>query len=156
MTLLEDTRNPIAKHANVHDFCEAVGITIVRSKLLVGDYTLPTNQSVCIDTKADLQEVCGNVCQQHKRFRAECTLAAEVGIRLIILVEHGGGIKTIDDVRRWHNPRLVKSPHATTGAQLAAIMDCMSDRYGVTWQFCRKQDTGRTIIELLTEGQTNE
>ena len=49
--LLEDTRNPADKHRNVHEWAKREGVDIIRTKLLVGDYTLPTDQSVCVDTK---------------------------------------------------------------------------------------------------------
>ena len=55
MILLEDTRNQIDKHGKKHAWFEKNGIEIQRTKLVVGDYTLPTNQSICIDTKKDLQ-----------------------------------------------------------------------------------------------------
>lgn len=44
--LLEDTRNQKGKHKNVHEWAKANGVTIIRTKLLVGDYTLPTDQRV--------------------------------------------------------------------------------------------------------------
>lgn len=156
MVYLEDTRNPISKHANVHEQLEALGHKIMRCKLLVGDYALSTSQAICIDTKANLQEVSGNLCQQHDRFRAECERAVDAGIKLIILIEHGGGIDSIEAVRRWVNPRLIKSPHAATGGQLAAIMERMTERYGVEWQFCRKQNTGKRIVEILQGVNAND
>ena len=85
--LLEDTRQQAKKHEAKHRWFVENGVEVVRSKLVVGDYTLPTDQSVCIDTKSGLLEVCGNVTQQHRRFVEELELAKQLGIRLIILVE---------------------------------------------------------------------
>lgn len=76
------------------------------SKLYVGDYMSLDNPRLVIDRKQNLQEICGNVCQQHKRFKAELIRAQEAGIQLIILCEHSNRIKTIDDVRSWENPRI--------------------------------------------------
>lgn len=149
MVLIEDTRNPIAKHANIHAQLEKMGHKIIRCKLLVGDYALSTSQAVCIDTKADLQEVSGNLCQQHERFRSECVRAQEAGIKLVILIEHSATINSIDAVRLWDNPRLRKSPKAITGARMAAVMESMAAKYGIEWQFCTKAQTGREIIRLL-------
>lgn len=167
MILLEDTRNPVDKHRNVHEWAAANGVTIKRTKLMVGDYTLPTNQSVCIDTKAGLQEVYSNVIQQHDRFRAECELAQEAGIWLVILVEEPG-ISSLEDVVRWKNPRRerwfrVHAAHKAgkllklsipkvppvSSEQLAAAMGTMGAKYGVTWMFCDKAETGARIWELL-------
>jgi ERCC4-type nuclease len=137
------------KWAHVDAYFKAHNIAIVPNKMFVGDYTRLDNQTVCIDRKKDLQEVAGNLCQQHERFRAECIRAQAVGIRLIFLVEHSTMIKSIDDVREWNNPRLRTSPKAITGARMAAIMETMADKYGVEWRFCCKRDTGKMICELL-------
>ena len=167
MTIFEDTRNPIEKHLNIHNYCDANGIRIERTKLFVGDYTLPTNQTICIDTKQDLQEVYGNVIQSHARFKAEILRASSAGIRLIILVEQEG-INSLEDVSRWKNPRAAQW-HKTYNAQkagkmlkvkisssppisspkLASIMNSLSERYGVEWQFCDKSETGKRIVEIL-------
>ena len=117
MIILCDTRQKKGKHQEKEKWFAENGIEVVRSKLVVGDYTLPTDQSVCIDTKAGLLEVCGNVTQQHRRFVEELELAKQLGIQLIILVEENG-IRTLEDVNRWSNPRLRFSPKATTGETL--------------------------------------
>ena len=142
-----DTREQ--KSGHVDAYFDSVGVQHVRSKLIVGDYARLDNQTVAVDRKQHLQECCGNVCQQHERFRAECALAQSLGIRLVILIEHSAAVKTLDDVRTWVNPRLKTSPKAVTGARLAAIMETMADKYGVEWRFCRKQDTGRVVCEIL-------
>ena len=73
------------------------------SKLLVGDYMSLDNPRLIIDSKQNLQELCGNVCQQHERFKRELLRAMDAGIQLIILVEHGQGINNIEDVYFWKN-----------------------------------------------------
>lgn len=165
--LLEDTRNPEGKHRNVHEWARANGVTIIRTKLLVGDYTLPTDQSRCVDTKYGMQEVYSNLVQQHERFRAECELAQKAGILLTVLVEEPG-IEGLDDVKRWKNPRRDRwfQVHAAHKAgkltkivipkvpplpsdRIATMMQTMGERYGVEWVFCSKQETGAVIWELL-------
>lgn len=167
MTIFEDTRNPVEKHKNIHDYCAANGIFIERTKLFVGDYTLPTNQTICIDTKKDLQEVYGNVIQDHARFKAEILRAQLQGIRLIILVEQAG-IESLYDVSNWKNPRMtrwykihnaqksgkmmnfkISSSPPVTSPKLAASMNSLAERYGVEWQFCNKSETGKRIVEIL-------
>ena len=59
-------------------------------------------------------------------------------------------IKTLDDVKGWCNPRLKVSPLAVSGARLYAILSTMSKRYGVDFLFCKKSDTGKRIIEILS------
>ena len=75
------------------------------SKLYVADYMNLDNPRLVIDRKQDLLELCGNVCQQHERFKNELIRAIEQGIKIIILCEHGEDIKTIEDVYFWENPR---------------------------------------------------
>lgn len=151
MILLEDTRQQAKKHEAKHRWFAENGVDVVRSKLVVGDYTLPTDQSVCIDTKAGLLEVCGNVTQQHRRFVEELELAKQLGIQLIILVEENG-IRTLEDVNRWSNPRLRFSPKATTGETLYKILSAMEQRHGCQFLFCRKEEAGAKIVKILGGG----
>lgn len=128
---------------------------MVRSKLFVGDVSLLNDQSVSIDLKRNLAEVAVNVGQDHARFKRELERAQEYGIRLIFLVEHGGSIKTLEDVHNWANPRLKDHPLALTGLRLYKIMLALQNKYGIEWHFCDKRCTGKRIIELLTEGRKN-
>ena len=152
MIILEDTRQQADKHGKKHAWFEANGINIVRSKLVVGDYTLPTNQSICIDTKKDLQEICGNVTKQHRRFVEELDLAQELGIKLVILCEHSPLIKCLEDVKLWNNPRLKYSPKATKGETLFKILHEIEVRHGCKFEFCSKAETGKRIVEILANG----
>lgn len=131
---------------------EKQGVRHFRSKLYVGDYQRLENGLLVVDRKQNLTEIASNLTQQHQRFRAELERAMAAHIRLVILCEHGGQIRNIDDVVAWENPRLKESPQAITGERMAKIMRTMSDRYGVEWQFCDKRQTGRRIIEILKEG----
>lgn len=151
MLILEDTRQQARKHETKHKWFAENGIKVERCRLYVGDYTLPTNQSICIDTKRDLQELAQDVCQQHERFRAELVRAQEAGIHLIVLCEHGGGIKSLEDVYFWVNPRRQHSPGAISGQRLFKILNTMQEKYGVRFEFCDKRQTGRRIVEILTD-----
>ena len=148
MIILEDTRNKPEKNAHIRSQLERLGYKVERSKLYCGDYSWATVQKCCIDTKQDLQEVCGNVTSQHERFRAECERAKEADIRLIILVQEPS-IKTIDDVPSWFNWRRLKNPKALSGKQLFKIMLTMSQKYGCEWHFCKRENVGETIVSLL-------
>lgn len=131
---------------------DGLGIKHISSKLLVGDYMSLDNPRLIIDRKQNLLELCQNLCQDHDRFRAEAKLAKECGIRLIILVEHGEGIKALEDVIFWENPRRQTSPKAVNGDRLYKIMRTFSRKYGVEFQFCEKSETGRVIVEQLSGG----
>jgi ERCC4-type nuclease len=146
--ILEDTRNKPEKNAYIRKQLEKLGFHVERCKLYAGDYTWATDQKICIDTKADLQEVCGNVTRQHKRFQAECERAKAAGIKLIILVKEAS-IKSLDEVPKWYNWRLKVSPRATTGKQLWKIMQTMSQKYDVEWRFATPTNMGQTIVDIL-------
>ena len=115
------------------------GIKHFSSKLLVGDYMSLDNPRLIIDRKQNLQELCGNVCQQHERFKKELIRAIDAGIQLVILVEHGPDIQSLEDVWFWKNPRKHE------------IRWTIRDRYNVRFEFCNKKDTGKRIIEILSD-----
>ena len=126
------------------------GIKHYVSKLYVGDYMSLDNPRLVIDRKQNLTEVCSNVCQDHDRFRAELIRASESEIKVIILVEHGNGIETLEDVIWWQNPRLKTSPKAVTGERLYKILQTLERKYGCKFVFCSKEETGKKIVEILS------
>jgi len=144
-----DTREKEKAIEKIQKTFEKKGIKTVSSKMYVGDYQNLQNGSVVIDRKQNLSEICSNVCQQHERFKAELIRAQEAGIKIFILCEHGKDIKTIEDVKNWVNPRLKKSPKALTGEKLYKIMKTQEAKYGITYLFCDKEETGEKILEIL-------
>lgn len=170
MIFIHDTRDKPGKHNNVDGFLLENGHKIVRSKLFVGDISLLNDQSICIDLKANLSEVEGNLIQQHDRFRREAIRAQENGIRLIVLVEEEN-IGSLEGVKGWENPRRKKwerinQQHAfgkqlhisipsrppVTGLQLWQIMHTMAEKYGIEWRFCPHESTGAEILRILNGG----
>ena len=136
------------------------GIKHPVSKLMVGDYMNYDNPRVIVDRKQNLTEVCSNVCQDHDRFRRELVLAKENGIQLIILCEHGKDIKSLEDVIFWKNPRSEKrkkidgkwqtvQTNAMKGDVLYKILTTLQEKYGVRFEFCDKEETGKKIVEIL-------
>jgi ERCC4-type nuclease len=143
---------------------DSQGVRYFSSKLLVGDYMNLDNPRMIIDRKQNLQELCGNVCQQHERFKKELIRAIDAGLQLIILVEHGDDIRSLEDVYFWQNPRkheirwktvngkkvkTVVSSKAVDGEQLYKSLCTIRDRYNVRFEFCNKNETGKRIMELL-------
>ena len=70
MTIQIDTREHKAEAERIDRQLDAMGVEHFRSKLYVGDYQSLDNGRLVIDRKKDLSELCGNVTQQHERFRA--------------------------------------------------------------------------------------
>ena len=128
----------------------SAGLQYFVSKLPVGDYMSLDNPRLVIDRKQNLSELCGNVCQQHKRFVAELIRANQYGIKIVILCEHGGSVRSIDDVMRWKNPRIKVSPMAVSGERLYKILTAISKKYDVDFVFCDKRSTGKEIIRILS------
>lgn len=154
--IFEDTRNKPGKHDNIKKYCDENGIELIRQQLYVGDYTLVKNQSVCIDTKKDLCELCMDYSHgtsgkgDYGRFLREVARAKAHGIRLIVLIEDST-IHSFDEVAKWKNPQLAKYPHALTGMTLMHRMLDTHINYGTEFLFCSKEQTGSKIIELLSD-----
>ena len=173
MILLCDTRQQANKHKMKDAWFEQNGIEVRRTKLYVGDYTLPADQSVCVDTKNSIDELAQDVCSksQHERFRNELLRSQEAGIQLYILVENesftirGKNVESpyisrLEDLHKWINPRLwIRKngrqvyPNATRGITLQKACYTMQKKYGVEFVFCTPQDAGAKIIELLGGNQ---
>ena len=241
MLILEDTRQQENKHKNKHEYFRSVGIYWNRTALYCGDYTLPSNQSVCVDTKKDIAELIGDIqfkkmskreihkkvydiCEmqgvsfdlaerlyhaicdddenrfaekeiaticfenhiaerttsdfqtlyvkRHGFFHRGLKRAQNSEIQLYILVENKDGVQSLEDLTIWHNPRLdmwKKSkeiigswkngkpkyklvqcfPDAATGEWLAKSCSTMQNKYGVKFLFCRPEESGKRILELL-------
>ena len=142
MVLIEDKAQQANKHKQKNEYWEGNGILVNRLPLPVGDYVLVNEQvkdvidrktkrktaikkmdflgtyKVCVDTKFGIEELVNDVVgKQHERFRDECILAQNNGIKLYILVENDGGeigrtgvynsvITDLKDLHSWKNPRL--------------------------------------------------
>ena len=170
MELQIDSREHKKELARIKKQLDGLGVKYFISKLYVGDYMSLDNPRLVIDRKKDLLELCGNVTQQHERFRDELIRAKEHGIKIIVLCEHGEDIQELTDVLFWTNPRLKemdwrmvdghpqkvqKYPHATTGEQLYKSLCTIAERYGVEFRFCTKNKTGEEIVRIL-KGSDND
>ena len=191
MAVIEDKGQQAKKHEIKHKWFAENGVELTQAPLPVGDYILLTDSvadvirrkekrgvdlkkldflgsyKVSVDTKRDMQEIVGNICgPQHERFRDECILAQNNGIKLYVLIENEDGVKSLDDVPAWKNPRakiqkwittpsgqrrkVLKYPKATDGSTLAKAMRTMQEKYGVEFLFCKPEEAGKKIAELLT------
>ena len=153
MILIEDTRQVVGKHKLKNEYFEKMGIEVVRSKLLFGDYQNPQNPSIAIDTKKDIQELIGDLTKDHERFKRELQLAKKCGAKLIILIEDEK-ISCINDLYTWYNWRLKKSPKATKGSTLAKMLYTIehnTEDYNCQFIFTKKSECGAKILELLSQ-----
>lgn len=241
--ILEDSRQQESKHYIKHKRWMQQGIHWNRGALIVGDYQLPSDGSIAVDTKFSIQELEGDVtfhamsqkaikeklqdmflfeqdrerlfhlivdddserfpekeisdyCYKHdiaestmkqvqelyvKRhgfFHRGLVRAKNYGVKLYVLVDNKDGVTDIQSLFRWVNPRrkimiqdrtkvigynrnntpkyarVQKYPHCMMGEQLAKACLTMEKKYGVTFLFCKPEQSADKIIELLTrEGE---
>lgn len=115
-------------------------------KLDTGDYFNTEYPVIVVDRKANLQELCGNLSKGSGnivRFTAECRRAKENRMKIVVLIE-GTGIRTIKELERW------KSKYTKhTGRWLSDKMWNLTVSYDVEWQFCKKTETAKKILEIL-------
>ena len=161
MIIQIDSREKARAIKDIVDEFDRQGIKHPVSKLMVGDYMNYDNPRIIVDRKQNLTELCSNVCQDHERFRRELLLAKENGIQLVILCEHGKDIECLEDVIFWDNPRRKKrkqidgkwhtvTTKAMTGETLYKILETQRRKYGVEFMFCTKKETGKRIVEILS------
>ena len=136
---------------HIRDYFDRHGIEWEVRKLDVGDYQLDNNPHIVVDRKMSLEEASRNLMNRSdaSRFWREVRRAHEQGIQLVVLIESGRAVKNINEVVRW------KSRYSpVTGRRLIDEMIRCEMAYGVVWRFCDKRSTGRRIIEILTDRQT--
>ena len=151
MIIQIDTREKSKAIRKILADFDRAGVKHISSKLYVGDYMNLDFPRLVIDRKQNLSELTNNVCQEHKRFTGELKRALDAGIHVVILCEHGGKIETLNDVREWVNPRLSDSPLAVSGERLHKILSTMKRTYDFEILFCKKADTGKEILRILSE-----
>ena len=101
-------------------------------------------------------ELCKDIMSSdHRRFRAECVRAQELGIQLIILVEEVPPFGKVDlwEVPRWKSsnqwhrygdPMTLVDPKALRKAMLTMMM-----KYGVKFRFCTRRQSPARVIKYL-------
>lgn len=138
-----DTREQ--KNQGILQYFEAHGIPYMERKLETGDYMCPEKPGCAVDRKQDLDELLKNLCSDDKsRFWREIRRAHRDGLRLVILCEHGGKMKRIEDVAGFRSKY-----SKVTGRELMERMYRVHIAYGVEFLFCDKRSTGRRILEIL-------
>lgn len=190
--LIEDKANRLGKHKIKNSYWKKQGIEVMRYPLPVGDYIIGSEKvldviarkrvrgqepkkmdflgtyNVCVDSKFDISELVSDICgKQHDRFRDQCILAQNNGIKLYILVENKGGligrttienptIRKLSDLHSWKNPRLFMRrngkqlyPNATRGVTLMKACYTLQQRYDCEFVFCTPEESGAKIMELL-------
>lgn len=147
MIIYADTRQKDGKHTKKHEQIEKLGYTLEHKALSIGDYMIEGKDNISIDTKQNLDEIASNVFDESGRFMREVRKAYQNKVKLIVLIEQGGKIKSIEDVPQWN------SKHSKiTGRGLSNRLFRIHVAYGAEFLFCDKRVTGKRIVELLEGG----
>ena len=138
-----DTREK--KNLHIKNFFDRHGIPYRVEALSVGDYMVDGGH-VSVDRKQNLDELASNLLVRGDkgRFWREVRRAREQRIKLVVLCEHGGQIRSLKDVERWHSKYT-----RIDGKAVQREIYRVSVSYGVVFLFCDKRATPRRIIELL-------
>lgn len=141
-----DTREKRNDHIKL--YFDNHGIAYQIRKLDVGDYQIEGKPQISVDRKKNLQELSKNLmnAKDHSRFWKEVRRAREQKIKLFVLVEHGGIIKSIEDVAKWNDKY-----SGVSGRQLVNEIYRVHIAYGVEFLFCNKRNTPKKIIDILEE-----
>lgn len=151
MKVLVDSREkwtqPGSTDRHIPDWFVKHGIDYEVRKLDVADYMIEGQPDLRVDRKKSLDELATNLMNRNDsaRFWREVRRAHEQKIKLVILCECGGKVKTINDVPKW------KSKYSpVTGRRLVDEMIRLEYSYGIVWRFCDKRSTARRIVEILS------
>lgn len=148
--VLADSREKSNEH--VLTYFGKRGIAWERVALKTGDYMLDGHPYLAVERKKDLAELAHNLLSPDRaRFYNEVRRARSEGIKLIILCEHGHGIRGLEDVKTWV-PRYGRA----SGRSLADAIFRLEIAYGVPVLYCDKRSTGKRIVEILTGGLSDE
>ena len=150
MKVYVDSREKKFEH--IKSYFEKHNIDYEIRKLDVADYQLEGKPQIVVDRKRNLSEISKNLmnAKDHSRFWKEVRRAREQKIKLFVLVEHGGQIKSIEDVAKWTDKY-----SGVSGRSLANEIYRVHIAYNVQFLFCNKRSTARRIIEIL-EGENDK
>ena len=143
----EKWTQPNSTDTHIWGYFDRHGIEYEVKALSCGDYQLADNPNLAIERKMSLEEISRNLmnAKDSGRFWREVRRSHEQGIKLVVLIESGRTVKTINDVVLW------KSKYSpVTGRRLIDEMIRCEFSYGVVWKFCDRRSTGKQIIDILT------
>lgn len=155
--ILTDSRQQKEEHI-IKEF-DKQGILHIRTGLPSADYMalrysfqkgMYLDYSVLIDTKKDLEEIAGNLCNtsSHDRVKREIFKGQELGAKEFIFLINCGKVKTIQDLENWTSKRT-----KVKGSTLIKVFKTMKERYNVRFILVPRKDMGKKILELLNGGK---
>lgn len=153
--ILTDTRQKKESHI-IKEF-DKQNILHIRTALPSADYMAVRyddekgfykDYSILIDTKKDLEEIAGNLCntKNHERIKREIAKAKELGCENFIFLIASNKVKSIQDLQNW-----CSTMTRVKGSTLAKVMLTMKKKYGVRFIIVPKKNMGKYVAKLLTK-----
>ena len=131
------------KNGEVLEYFDLIQQPYFVSKVYAGDYINFSRPKVAIDLKKDLLELANNLGKDHARFLREVLrVKNEMRCDLVVLIREP--LQSLEQVKEWSNPR-----SQVKGETLYKIMRTMTERYGVLWRFCSRENAGQKILSIL-------
>ena len=160
MTIQIDSREKARAIGKILNTFDEEGVVYVISKMYVADYMNYDNPKIILDRKQNLGELANNMCSTQKkkdgtkynRFREELKEVKRLGQTIIILIEDDS-INDFEDVKFWSSKHT--KVKGETLYKAMKTMESETDKYDVKFMFCKKEETGKKILELLG-GYSNE
>lgn len=151
--ILTDTRQQKEEH--IVKVFDNANILHIKTTLSSADYVAVRysqergfyiDYSILIDTKKNLEEIAGNLCnsKEHERIKREIIKGKELGANEFIFLIGDDKINKIDDLKNWSS-KLTK----VKGSTLLKIMITMKKKYGIRFIICKKNEMGKNIIKIL-------
>ena len=143
--ILVDTREK--GHKKILEHFDKVGQEYITTKLDTADYMIYKNYDVLIDRKDSILELAGNLCKtsEHYRVVREIQRAKELGCKRFIFLVADQKITCVDEVENW-----TSKYSKVKGSTLQKILNTMSQKYEIEFQFVKKSEMPSKIIALLT------
>lgn len=153
MLIQIDTREKREAIGNIIREFNRAGVEYIRSKLYVGDYMNFDNPRLVIDRKKSIRELATNATSGRKRVEAELGRAKKAGIDVIFLIEEssidGKPIQDYSDIMDW-KPRTGQG--TISGYRVYKTLAAWEYHFGARFEFCKRSQTGKRIIDLLGGG----
>ena len=148
MVIQIDSRE--SNNKKIKEYFDNIGQEYFVSKLPCGDYANPQNMKIVIELKHShndgLGELVTNLCRSvnHQRFVNEVNLSKKIGVEHFIILVASKDITSLDEVHLWKNKYGKVKPFV-----LEKIMKTLKEKYNVEFVFCKPDECGKKIIELL-------
>ena len=157
------------------DYCQitdTIAETVKRRGDKIKKMDLVNDIKIAVDRKNSIDEICKNLCsskREHDRFREEAITAQKAGAKFYVVIETEEKIKSLDDIRKWSNPRLHRynkinymhrlgkwqnvknsgSRPPCDNIRLMKTMYTMAQKYSIIWVLCSPYESAEIITRIL-------